>query len=201
MVLALAGGAITMIPASASAPGPEPAAIRQQDCEAIIRGAVIRDQDYERHFGDDLVFRLTAAANAPPNPQEWRIEVRPAAFPEHEYTYYASPPFRFWNPRYIGTSYGYTAVRAVEHGVREFRFLTNEEDYARARRAIEVVLWPGNYSRAEYDAEVRTLGELAKGRGTFRILDSRLTPPTAERPLGGIERLEFEVTLCLPRTR
>ena len=171
----------------------------RQACEPPIRGAVIRAHDFEQAFVDGLVFRLAAMGNSPPNPQDWTIEVRPGAFPDHEYSYYASPPFRFWNPRYIGTSYGYSAVRAVEHDVREFQFLTNEEDYHRAREAMEVVLWPGNYSRSEYDAAARALGSLAKGRGSLRILNSRLAPPTSERPLGTVERLEFEVTLCLPQ--
>lgn len=184
----------TMDPASSPPDGKATAG--PQSCEPSIRAAVIRDQDFERSFGDDLVFRLAASRNSPPNPQAWTIEVRPRAFPDHEYSYYASPPFRFWNPRYIGTSYGYTPARAVEHDVREFRFLTTEEDYSLARRAIEVVLWPGNYSAEELETASRTLAEMPRGRGTLRILDSRLAPPTEREPLGSIERLEFEVTLC-----
>lgn len=196
--MVLAGGALTTTATLAWTAEPDRGAVLEQGCEPVFRGEVARDADFERAFGDGLVFRLAAAGNSPPNPQEWTIEVRSAASPDHEYAYYASPPFRFWNPLYIGTSYGYTAERAVELAVREFRVLTNEFDYARARRAIDAVLWPGNYSKAEYDLGVRVLGELPMGRGALRIIGSRLTPPTSERPLGSIERLEFEVTLCLP---
>ena len=170
----------------------------RQACEPTIRGAVIAGRDFERPFADGLVLRLAAMGDSPPDPQSWTIEVRPSAFPDHEYSYYASPPFRFWNPRYIGTSHGYTAARAVEHDVRDFRFLTNEADYARAREAIELVLWPGNYSGPESEAAARVLDQLAKGLGRLTILDSVLAPATDESPLGTIERLEFEVTLCLP---
>lgn len=197
LIFGLASGAFAMLASRVPTARPAPAAARVQECEPTIRGGVVRDQDFEHAFADGLVFRLAAMRSSPPNPEGWRIEVRPRAFPEHEYSYYVSPPLRFWNPRYIDTSYGYTAARAVEHDVREFRFLTNEEDFALARRAVEVVLWPGNYSDAEYDAAVRGLGELAKGRGTLRILDAELSPATNERPLGAIERLQFEVELCL----
>jgi hypothetical protein len=92
---------------------------------------------------------------------------------------------------------GYTAARAVEHEVRTFRFLTSEEDYARAHQAIGIVLWSGNHSADELEAASQALDEIAKGRGTLRILGSRLAPPTEERPLGSIERLEFEATVSL----
>jgi hypothetical protein len=201
-ILALGSVALCLVTratmGSASIPLDGDASVGPQGCEPSIRGAVIRDQDFERSFGDDLIFRLAATRNSPPNPQEWTIEIRPRAFPDHEYSYYASPPYRFWNPRYVGTSYGYTAARAVAHDVREFRFLTSEEDHTRAHRAIGIVLWPGNHSADEVERTSRALAQMAHGRGTLRILDSRLAPPTEERPLGSIERLEFETTLCLP---
>lgn len=67
----------------ASTPSVDEAAIGTQSCGPSIRGGVIRGQDFERSFGDDLAFRLAATRSSPPNPRVWTIEIRPRRLPEH----------------------------------------------------------------------------------------------------------------------
>jgi hypothetical protein len=42
------------------------------------------------------------------------------------------PPYRFFNPRYIGAIYGYSAAEAIVLTPRIFHFVVNREDHAKA---------------------------------------------------------------------
>lgn len=169
-----------------------------------ISGQVRAGSSFERAFGDGLLFRLRAAANAPPNPAGWTVEVRAGADGEHDFVWVATPPYRWWNPRYLDTSYGQSARGAVDRDVRTFGFVTGEEAYARLSEAVGFLVFsrPPEMTEEEYEAahdSVRAAWQTMMeevGRGQLRITDADVSEPTPDHPRGRIERLAFTVTLC-----
>ena len=163
-------------------------------------GEVDKGQVFEKEFGPGLVFRLQPSTHAE-NPQGWTIEVRSKQHPGHDYGMVATPPYRSTNPRYLDTSYRTTAKQAVELSPRSFRFVLTEGDYEAVHEALEYLLWPGNYSRAQVEAAEKTWKEILASRtmeGRLTILDSRLGSSGPDDKTGWIERLKFEAELCLP---
>lgn len=169
-----------------------------------LSGQVRAGSSFERAFGDGLLFRLRAAANAPPNPAGWTVEVRDGADGEHDFVWVATPPYRWWNPRYLDTSYGQTAPGAVARDVRTFGFVTDEDAYARLSEAVGFLVFsrPPEMTEAEYEAAhdsvyARWQAMMERvGRGQLRITDADVSEPTPDHPRGRIERLAFTVTLC-----
>jgi hypothetical protein len=158
-----------------------------------IAGEVSRGARFERELGRGLVFRLEPGRDA----AGWTIEVRPVGSvdPEVELSWVATPPYRFWNPRYVDASYGYSAREAVAMDARDFSFVLDEPSYRSAAAAVRKLLWPHGLSRDELDRADASLERIATCRGRLRILDSRLGPAPAGGPLE-IEWLKFEVELC-----
>ncbi|MCI0354809.1 MAG: hypothetical protein L0099_07210 [Acidobacteria bacterium] len=110
----------------------------------------------------------------------------------------ATPPYRFWNPRYVDVSYEYSARNAVAFTPRKFQFVLNREDYEKTEAAVRKLLWKSGHSERELEDARRWLEEVNKGTGSLHLLDARIAgDETNER--GWIEWLKFEVELCLPR--
>jgi hypothetical protein len=149
---------------------------------------ISRGQDFEREFGAGLLFRLRASKD--PQTPGWTIEVRPKAEtnPEVEYSWVVTPPYRFFNPRYLEVSYGFSAKQIVEINPRDFNFVINRADYDAGAEAVRKLLWPVGIDDAQLDRARKVLDELPTCHGTLRILDSRVG--------NSIEWLRFEVELC-----
>jgi hypothetical protein len=152
-------------------------------------GEVSHGRDFEREFGPGLLFRL--AASRDPQTPGWTIEVRRKfeANPEIELSSVVTPPYRFWNPRYLDVSYGYSAAQAVAIDVREFSFLRNPADFAEASAALAKVLWPNGISDEQVRRAMASLDSLPKCAGILRILDHKIV---GQR----LDWLKFEVELC-----
>jgi hypothetical protein len=163
-----------------------PQAVRQEPVR--FTAEISRGQDFEREFGPGLLFRL--AASKDPQTPGWTIEVRPKGEknPEVEFSWVVTPPYRFFNPRYLELSYGMSAKQIVDMNPRDFNFVRNRADYEAGAEAVRKLLWPAGISDAELDRAGKTLNELPTCRGTLRILDSRVGE--------SIEWLKFEVELC-----
>jgi hypothetical protein len=161
-------------------------------------GEVSHGQAFEHALAPDLVFRL-APEGHPANPPGWRVEVRSRALPEpeNELSSLVTPPYRSWNPRYLDTSYGWSARDAVNYGPREFRFVTPATEYRAAVEAVRALLWPSGI--AEADAR-RTLDSVCRATGRLVILDARVDEKAVSQHggPGRIEWLLFEVEVCLP---
>ncbi len=169
-----------------------------------LSGHVRAGESYRHPFGGGLSFRLRANASAPPNPDGWTVEVRAGADGEHDFVWVATPPYHWWNPRYLDTSYGLDAQEAVARDVRSFRFVTSEAAYDSLARAVEVLVSsrPQGMTQSEWDAA----GDSARatwtamldraGRGELRITGAEVSDSTAGRPRGRIERLAFTAVLC-----
>jgi hypothetical protein len=155
---------------------------------AEFQGEVEHGKGFEKLFGQDLLFRLHA------NEVGWTIEVRPKGSknPEHEFSWVVTPPYRFWNPRYLEVSYGNSARDSVAMKERDFRFVLNAKDYERAATAVRILLWSYGHSEKEIKEAEETLNRTASCEGRLNILDSRISE---EGKFGRIEWLKFEVQL------
>src|SRR5262245_57156031 len=149
---------------------------------------ISRGQDFEREFGSGLVFRLRASKD--PQTPGWTIEVRPRGEtnPEVEFSCVATPPYRFFNPRYLDVSYGLPAQQIIETNPRASHFVRNRAAHHAGAEAVTKLLWPAGIEDSELDRARKILEELPTCRGTLRILDSRVGE--------SIEWLKFEVELC-----
>jgi hypothetical protein len=160
---------------------------------ARFAAEVFRGQDSEREFGPGLIFRLRASRD--PRTPGWTIEVRPRgeSTPEVEFSWVATPPYRFFNPRYLEVSYGYSAEQIVQINPREFRFVRNRAGYELASEAVRKLLWPSGITPEELERAEKTLADLETCRGILRILDSRIS---AAGGTESIDWLNFELELC-----
>ena len=113
-----------------------------------------------------------------------------------DHIYPVSPPYRFFNPRYIGAIYGFSATQALEMRERPFNFVM-QRDLSAAQEAIQHVLWP----KSENDElrALQTLSRMPLGHGVLTLLDGR----KAVRRINGepfeiLEQVAFRVDLCWP---
>ena len=163
-------------------------------CQDVrVTGRVQQGQAFEASFTDDLVFRLDPEAH-PNNPRGWTIRITSSVDSQSDYAMVATPPFRFSNPRYVNTAYGITAEAALAWTPREFSFVANPEAYQSAMEALEVLLWPGNYTQAEVENAEVALDEVSTYPGSFWIEDGATTSARDE-----IDWITFRAELCVPQ--
>ncbi len=168
-------------------------------CNTIrFGGEVVKNQLFEREVGRGLLFRLHPSRAS--NPPGWTIELRSRANPDNDFLWVATPPYRFMNPRYLDTSYGYSAQQAVQMSERAFNFVLNDADYEKMTEAVRKLLWPYNHSEAELAEAEKVLEETPTGSGRLHILDARLGGEDETNGRGWIENLRFEVELCVPES-
>jgi hypothetical protein len=160
-------------------------------------GEVSHGDDFEREFRPGLLFRL--AASRDPQTPGWTIEVRSTADPnpEAEFSWPVTPPHRFFNPRYLQVSYGFSAAQLVVMDERQFSFVQNAGDYAVAAQSLRTLLWPGTASTEEIERAQSALDKIPVCTGVLRIRAHRLAAdPAAEQRIAW---LKFEVELQDPR--
>ena len=170
-----------------------------------FRGRVSDNQAYERRIGEGLLFHLA------PNGAHfgWEIQVVPERREDTdrpEYIWVVTPPYHFWNPRYLDVSYGMSASEAVHFSPRNFNFVLNEEQYKKAADLVALAAssHPQSDKRSaeEFEKESQDAAEalfkfpVAKGR--LLILNSRVGTLGENGKQGFIEWLEFQVDLRVP---
>ena len=167
-------------------------------CRAeTVVGRITQGEAFSVSLTSGLTFRLEPQS-LPQNPPGWTIRVTPPNDPTADYSMVATPPYRFWNPRYLDTSYGVTAAEALGRTPREFRFVGSANDYVAAQGALDILLWPATHTEPEINAANEIMERLPTFRATLRIEDGVTRPPTAESPLGQIEWLSFRLDVCDP---
>jgi len=159
-----------------------------------ISGEVKRGEAFTRDIGQNLEFALR------PVPDGWTITVsakgvRPAGC--DDLVWVATPPYRFFNQRYLDLSYATSPRQAVAMTPREFSFVLNCADYAVEEKRVTLLLWPNSATEAELQQARDKLGTSPLGKGRFFIRDSRITDPDGRNP-GSIDWLRFDVELQLP---
>jgi len=163
-----------------------------------LTGSVSTGQEFQADLGAALRFRLDPGSGGA-NPPGWTIRVTPPDAPQSDHAMVATPPYRFANPRYVDTAYGVTAEEALAMSPRSFAFVASAEDYGAARDALDVLLWPAEHTEAEVEAARSTMADLPVYPATFTILEGSTLAGDSAHPNGVIERMSFEVELCLPR--
>ena len=154
-------------------------------------GRVEKGERYEYPLDNGLVFRLQP--NSAGNPPGWVITVAKSDRSRDDYVWVVTPPYRFWNPRYVDVSYGTSAREAAEITPREFMFVTNETDYKTANEAVDILLWPNNHKKKEIEAAQDKLNGVPKRKGTFTITSAELD--TGSDGIQEIRSMEFKVEI------
>lgn len=187
-----------------SACGTVDESVKETKCLGLsFQGEVTSGKGFERPIGGNLLFRLTFAV------QGWTIEIIPqhSESPQsNEYVWVVTPPYRFWNPRYLDATYGISAEEAVHITPREFNFVLNEDQFKKAGDMVELAVMSrpqsDHRSQEEYqmdvDKAVATLKNFPVAKGWLWILDSRTTKPKAKDDPGSIEWIKFKVVLRVP---
>ncbi len=154
-------------------------------------GRVDKGERYEYPMENGLVFRLLP--NSAGNPPGWVITVAKSDRSRDDYVWVVTPPYRFWNPRYIDISYGTSAREAAEITPREFYFVTNEADYKTASESVDIILWPNNYKKKEIHDANDKLSGVPRKKGVLTITNAELSPGTDG--IQEIRSMEFKVEI------
>lgn len=189
---------VAMVAMALAQPSMAQEAGRRPACDVeVVRGRVSGGEPFEALLPGALLFRLDPDTT-PRNPPGWTLRVSPRAARDHDYSMVATPPYRFWNPRYLDTSYGVSATEALARTPREFSFVASEGDYGAAKQALDVLLWSGTRPKEEVDGAADELSSLAMYSGTFWVEDGATTPPDSIHQGGTIAWVSFRVRLCVP---
>lgn len=180
-----------------------------QDRTVRFFGEVARGLSFRKDIGHGLDLVLKPL----PSPESgdatgWTIEVTPQGRqPDDEcrdFVWVVTPPYRFWNPRYLSTEYGKLAQEVVRTSPREFNFVLNCADFTVERQRVDRVLWPYSYSKEDVDDSLAKLGTSPHGTGRLWIKDSKYTPGEKSGgsvKLGAIHWIKFEVEIRFPEGR
>jgi hypothetical protein len=165
--------------------------------ELVLRGRVTANETFEAPLSPTLVFRLEADTLAA-NPPGWTLRVTPPDAPDRDHAMVATPPYRFSNPRYVDTGYGISADQALAYSPREFGFVASGEDFDRATRALDVLLWSYSFTDAQVDSASAEMDALRVYPASFTIEDGRASAASIDHPLGRIEWMSFRLDACVP---
>jgi hypothetical protein len=162
-----------------------------------VEGEVSYGNSFEAPLGRGL--RLVLFADGEPE-LGWTLEIRSASDAAGDYHVYpVSPPYRWFNPRYIGPVYGRSVEETLKDAERPFNFVTTRTDRQTAWREARNYLWPSGLPPGAAERAVATLSLLKLGRGVLTIVDGR----AGNRVIGGeprevVEWVKFRVDLCWP---
>jgi hypothetical protein len=166
----------------------------------VIEGRVERGGLFEAGFASGLVFRLDPETSRL-NPPGWTIRVTPTADTASDYAMVVTPPFRFGNARYVNTAYGVSAENALSMTPRDFQFVADDRNYQVARRALDVLLWPGTHTEAEVAEAEAAMKAVQTFDGRLWIEEGEARVPDSNNPQGVIEWLRFRAELCISQSR
>lgn len=158
-------------------------------------GEISGGNSFERDIGHGLIFRLV------PSPagfgKGWDIEIVPKENPTGrpaEFCAIVTPPYHFYNLRYLNASYGVTARQAVATSPRAFQFVGSPEDFAAASLVVNSVIYSVDWP-SKKDSLAAAAAKVPLGAGELRVLDSRITAGKNNEDLGSIDWLKFQVRL------
>ncbi|MGA3293759.1 MAG: hypothetical protein ABSE45_07225 [Candidatus Acidiferrales bacterium] len=185
--------------------GPLPAAVAQ-DGPAATRGAaeavevrftgeVAAGKEFRHEIGHGLVFGLAPLVGDAGG--GWVIDIVPSAQPGDEpveFSEVVTPPYHFYNDRYLASAYGYSVKEAVAMTPRHFNFVMSTADDRIAEDVVNSALYPSAASDQEKDRIARESAGLHLGHGEFRILKSHVTIAKGPYP-DTIDWLKFEVSV------
>jgi hypothetical protein len=167
-------------------------------------GEVSKGEEFRKALAGGLIFVLSPTGIVPGAIGGWTIEVSPQG--DHpkgcdDFVWVATPPYRFYNARYLDTSYGMTAQDAVKFTPRDFRFVVSCADYSRELEWVDRLLWSYSYSDAQVKEAENKLGSSRHGKGRLWIRSYKISPApqnVGKTNLGQIDWIKFEVEIQIP---
>jgi hypothetical protein len=195
LVLAASLGCAIWVSSQAEAQSPVAVSSSAETSQVRFTGEVYDGTDFDRDIGHDLVFRLTALTGDAAG--GWVIEIAPKVQPADEpaeFSAIATPPYHFYNQRYLAGAYGYSTKEAVAITPRRFNFVLTVADDHIAESVVNSMLYPSAASDQEKQQIAAQAAGVNLGQGELRILKSRVRFGKA----GGsdaIAYLKFEVAL------
>lgn len=179
---------------------------KDQCLRLSVADEVSQGATFERAIGGNLTFRLNPARA---RSSGWTIEVigkKSKGSQDPEYSWVVTPPYHFYNPRYLTSGdYGISADDAVKDSPRDFNFVLDDEQYARASDLVSLAAesHPDDVRKTEAEWEKESaeaadsLSHFPVAKGRLTILDSNVGVAPGDE-FGQIERVKFRVELHVP---
>jgi hypothetical protein len=175
----------------------QPAAKRAQAEASEVRfgGEIFAGKEFIYDIGHGLVFGLQPLTGD--GGGGWVIEIVPKVQPPGdpvEFSEIATPPYHFYNDRYLAAAYGYSAKEAAQMTTRKFNFVLSVADEDKANDVVNAMLYPSAASDEEKDRIARESAGVQLGHGEFHITHSHVTLGKGDIP-DSIDMLKFEVVV------
>jgi hypothetical protein len=194
LVLAALGCAVWVLP-RAQAQSTVSASSSAETSQVRFTGEVYEGTVFDREVGHDLVFRLTPLTGDAAG--GWVIEIVPKLQPPDEpaeFLAIATPPYHFYNERYLAGAYGYSTKEAVAINPRRFNFVLTIADDHIAEDVVNSAIYPSTTSDQEKQRIASEAAGVNLGHGELRILKSRVRFGK-DGSSDAIAYLKFEVAL------
>ncbi len=195
LVLAATLACALWVPFRAHAQSPAPTSSSAETSQVRFTGEVYDGTVFDREVGHDLVFRLTPLAGDAAG--GWVIEIVPKVQPADEpaeFLAIATPPYHFYNERYLAGAYGYSTKEAVAISPRRFNFVLTIADDHIAEDVVNSAIYPSTASDQEKQRIASEAAGVNLGHGELRILKSRVRFGK-DGSSDAIAYLKFEVAL------
>jgi len=183
---------------SRPAPAQDHSAAQRAAAEAAdvrFSGEVLPGKAFVHEIGHGLVFGLAPLSGD--GGDGWVIEVVPKGQSEDdpvEFSEIVTPPYHFYNDRYLAAAYGYSAKEAVQMTTRKFNFVLSLGDQQKASDVVNAALYPVTTSDEEKDRIARESAGIQLGRGQLHITHSHVTLGKGDTP-DSIDVVKFDVTI------
>ena len=163
--------------------------------EVRFSGEVLAGKPFVYDIGHGLNFGLEPLTGD--GGGGWVIEIVPKAqAPDDpvEFSEIATPPYHFYNDRYLAGAYGYSTKEAVQMTTRKFNFVLSVSDERKADDVVNAALYPVTTSDEEKDRIARESASVQLGHGEFHITHSHVTLGKGNIP-DSIDILKFDVVV------
>lgn len=163
--------------------------------EVRFSGEVLAGKQFAYDIGHGLAFGLQPLTGD--GGGGWVIEIVPkvqAPDDPVEFSEIATPPYHFYNDRYLAGAYGYSAKEAVQMTTRKFNFVLSVGDEQKANDVVNAALYPSAVSEDDKVRIARESAGVQLGHGEFHITHSHVTLGKGNTP-DSIDVLKFEVVL------
>ena len=181
-----------------SAQAQDQSAAKRAEAEASevrFSGEVFAGKRFVDDIGHGLAFALQPLTGD--GGGGWVIEIVPKVQPQGdpvEFSEIATPPYHFYNDRYLAAAYGYSAKEAAQMTTRKFNFVLSVADEDKANDVVNAMLYPSAASDEEKDRIARESASVQLGHGELHITHSHVTLGKGDTP-DSIDMLKFEVVV------
>jgi hypothetical protein len=163
--------------------------------EVRFSGEVQAGKQFIYDVGHGLVFGLQTLSGD--GGDGWVIEIVPKEQVKDdlvEFSEIATPPYHFYNDRYLAAAYGYSAKEAVQMTTRKFNFVTSVADLQKANDVLNATLYPSAISDDDRARIAHESASVQLGHGEFHITHSHVTLGKGNTP-DSIDVVKFDVVL------